>query len=990
MPMRIFTFNYNVFFSIVCLLLLSNNVFADYTVTAEGPVNASALTGESGVLTINGRLVINSNQTLSGFTTVIINGPDGNIYWENNSDLAFPNVTIFQIKSLSNPNLSGGLQPTAGNGNGAQRLYIGDVLIAVSSDNASNGIYSFEDFNKELGLPIVTGNLDICVGSTTTLIASGTPASSNAWTSSNTGIAIVDNSGKVSGIAPGTSTITFTNKFGTKAKVIITVSAPYYWTGRGKNNLWSNPDNWTVCGVPPEKANVTIVDTSNDPLVDIDVIVGNLMLGSGATIELNTNTKLTLGTSVSSVINNMGVFKAHENGTLIINGTLSLPLCFDPSRNKLGDLEINTSSKKVTLGSQLQIKGVVNVKSGTLESTNNTLLTLISTKDSYAQIAKLEGSADVTGYVNVQTFFTGKLNSSYRGDRMVSFPVQDDLTENIFRQLQKDIVVTGPGGPANGFDSGGGNPNAVTLSTYEEPQNALKSFQAVPTINTRAEKGRAVFVFFRGNRDNATGNKVNSPYAVPEDVTGNYRGSINKGTINVSITNTNASTDLNHGMNAVGNPYPAAIDWERVYDSNKSIIGNEIRINKAGGGFITRSDLGVVPIEYTEKSRFIQPGQGFFVKMISTGTTAQITFLESHKDVIGSAARLLSVPSTDRLSSHPEHSQQIRDFKQKNKALRINIQQNELKDETLVVFQDGFNSSFDNNDAIYFAGNAVLVGSLTSDGQVTSINAMPDVKDVNELRLYVNATASGTAKLNFTDISAGDGYQIFLKDALSPDKLIDLKQQSTYEFTIDRANASTYGLNRFTVVFKPELIEAPIVFTAQIVKSNVELNWTSQVAPKVSYFEVEVSTDKVSFQNLGLVANAGTGADVKYSFVDKSPSTSIRFYRLKQFNINGSITYSEPKMIDLSASGLGIINSVNVYPNPASERIEVVLSEKPQSELQVTIFNAQGKKIKKSTFLIGETIGFEVGQFPQGIYLLELRSSSDRKIIGHSKFIVGP
>ncbi|WP_374505928.1 FG-GAP-like repeat-containing protein [Flavobacterium sp.] len=72
--------------------------------------------------------------------------------------------------------------------------------------------------------PVVSGTSAIEVGVITTLTATTTPASSNAWTSSNTSVATVDNTGVVTAVAPGTTVITYTNSTGCSATKNITVS----------------------------------------------------------------------------------------------------------------------------------------------------------------------------------------------------------------------------------------------------------------------------------------------------------------------------------------------------------------------------------------------------------------------------------------------------------------------------------------------------------------------------------------------------------------------------------------------------------------------------------------------------------------------------------------------------------------------------------------------------------------------------------------------
>jgi gliding motility-associated-like protein len=60
----------------------------------------------------------------------------------------------------------------------------------------------------------ITGNNFVCVGSTLTLTGSGSPAASSPWVSSNTSLATITNNGTLTGISPGTVTITYTTSTG--------------------------------------------------------------------------------------------------------------------------------------------------------------------------------------------------------------------------------------------------------------------------------------------------------------------------------------------------------------------------------------------------------------------------------------------------------------------------------------------------------------------------------------------------------------------------------------------------------------------------------------------------------------------------------------------------------------------------------------------------------------------------------------------------------
>ena len=73
-------------------------------------------------------------------------------------------------------------------------------------------------------LPTLSGTLSACPGTTTQLTGSGTAAATNPWLSSNTAVATVNSTGLVTGVAAGTSTITYTNTNGCLITAVVTIN----------------------------------------------------------------------------------------------------------------------------------------------------------------------------------------------------------------------------------------------------------------------------------------------------------------------------------------------------------------------------------------------------------------------------------------------------------------------------------------------------------------------------------------------------------------------------------------------------------------------------------------------------------------------------------------------------------------------------------------------------------------------------------------------
>lgn len=101
---------------------------------------------------------------------------------------------------------------------------IGTTNVTVTATDASNNVTTGNFTITVQAIPVapITGNTTVCVGQTTQL-ASATAGS--FWTSDNTGVATVDASGLVKGIAGGTALITYTDGCGSTASTTVTVTA---------------------------------------------------------------------------------------------------------------------------------------------------------------------------------------------------------------------------------------------------------------------------------------------------------------------------------------------------------------------------------------------------------------------------------------------------------------------------------------------------------------------------------------------------------------------------------------------------------------------------------------------------------------------------------------------------------------------------------------------------------------------------------------------
>jgi len=201
-----------------------------YTVTTTGATcSATPITGAITVAPV-GSVTI---PTISGPGSICINNPSV--------------LTGSGTPAAVNPWVSGTtLVATINNSGLITGVGAGTTLITYTN-NTGGSVTQIVTVNA---VPSITGTVNMCGGNTTILTGSGPPAAVNAWLSSDTTVAKVTNeSGVVTGILAGTSTITYTNSNGCTTTTIVSVSPQATITG-ALNVTVGNSTSLTGSGTP--------------------------------------------------------------------------------------------------------------------------------------------------------------------------------------------------------------------------------------------------------------------------------------------------------------------------------------------------------------------------------------------------------------------------------------------------------------------------------------------------------------------------------------------------------------------------------------------------------------------------------------------------------------------------------------------------------------------------------------------------------------------
>lgn len=155
------------------------------------------------------------------------------------------------------------------------------------------------------------------------------------------------------------------------------------------------------------------------------------------------------------------------------------------------------------------------------------------------------------------------------------------------------------------------------------------------------------------------------------------------------------------------------------------------------------------------------------------------------------------------------------------------------------------------------------------------------------------------------------------------------------------------------------------------IAEGVQLSWLTTSELNNDYFAVERSTDGIVWTAFDVVNGAGTTSELQsYSSIDRNAGTGINYYRVKQFDFNGKIQFSDV---------ITVSNDVNVtlFPNPADNLVQVASSDFFNT---ITISDLRGNVVYTSDFAHIKQTVIQTKEFIQGVYLVTVNTDSGQTI----------
>ena len=436
----------------------------------------------------------------------------------------------------------------------------------------------------------------------------------------------------------------------------------------------------------------------------------------------------------------------------------------------------------------------------------------------------------------------------------------------------------------------------------------------------------------------------------------------------------------------IANPYACPVTWGTgtlTNSSSSTVYGASTNLNgtywyfdptsAASGSYIAFNAItGSSSHTGVSSTGIIQAGQTVFVQ--ARANSPEVVFTEGSKVATSTKAKVFGVTT-------PISKIYVSLKKQSANTYKI-------VDGAAVAFSSSFgNTTYGAQDAYKFGnGNDNL--SIVDKGTNLSIDGRLPATTADVLPIALAKLNNASYQLE-VDATNYNGLSPVLKDNFKG-TVTDLTiGVNTIDFVADSLVAASYA-SRFTLGFKPTTLAVnSIVATASLNNKVATISWNTVGEKNVSRFEVEKSTDAVSFTKIAQATAKNTTSAV-YTTTDNSV-TATTYYRIKAISEVGTVSYSNVIKLSTFDSQL---STYSLYPNPlkGSKVLNVSLSNVGAGKYTVALTNVLGQKVQEAAISHnGGNASHAItvnNTLAAGTYSVTIRESASGKIVNQSNLSV--
>jgi hypothetical protein len=189
---------------------------------------------------------------------------------------------------------------------------------------------------------------------------------------------------------------------------------------------------------------------------------------------------------------------------------------------------------------------------------------------------------------------------------------------------------------------------------------------------------------------------------------------------------------------------------------------------------------------------------------------------------------------------------------------------------------------------------------------------------------------------------------------------------------------NTYGMIVDNVSIVPQNPTPVTLSDFKAIKngSRVDLNWQTAMEINNDYFTLEKSKNGIGFTAIGIVDGAGNSQNtLNYQTTDPSPYNGTSYYRLKQTDLDGTVSCSKIIAVNVNAD-----ENISIYPNPGTG---IFWIQGLGKESEITVHNTLGETILIKR-IFSDSSEIDLSSESSGVYYIKVNNgdtSTSTKII---------
>ena len=278
---------------------------------------------------------------------------------------------------------------------------------------------------------------------------------------------------------------------------------------------------------------------------------------------------------------------------------------------------------------------------------------------------------------------------------------------------------------------------------------------------------------------------------------------------------------------------------------------------------------------------------------------------------------------------------------------------------------DTANCKFINNALFYNGDNGIIqsndfdnYSNITGTGSFT-------VQQVSRNFGHFGLDGGG---INFYDMSP-TGNQIFDVQQVIPDNSVSKIAVNLYETMYISGNCNQ-------MIF-PDFLNAPLPVVMTVFETTApncipNIYWKTEEEKNSDYFDIERKSESdYGFKSIARLQASGVSTIThEYNYLDENLPNGKYQYRLKIVDLDGKYNYSRVSYLQVFC---GNQEETNVFPNPATDVVNVALQTNADDTYHIAIYDLAGRLVYKNEYSFANgfnQVQIPISQFQNGYYSL--------------------